>query len=73
MLGDERRVGRLDDGELVLEPLRIAKRSHPSPRSPPTRSLPEVERLVRGDAPDDAVHHPGARTAARSRAGTRRT
>ena len=62
---DERRVGGLDNGELEVEPLGVGEEQlpvrpggrHAGVAEPP---LPEVERVRRGDAPDDAVHHPGA-------------
>ncbi len=63
---DERRIAALVDDELVPEPLEVREpeRSFPSldgdslGREPVG---PEAERLRRADAPDDAVHHPGAR------------
>ena len=67
--GDERRVRRLDDGELEPEPFRVLE---PEPvalaprRDPLVREArgPEVERLLRGDPEGDRVHHPGAGPAA---------
>ena len=73
VVGDQRRVGGLDDGELVIEPLGVgepealASRSDSMPGGAEALG-PEVERLGGGDAPDDAVDHPGA-GAARRRAG----
>ncbi len=61
VVGDQRLVGDLDHGELVGEPLGVGK-AQPAPGAlggdavgaePP---LPEIERRVRGDPPDDPVH-----------------
>ena len=60
MVGDERRVVRLDDGQLVLEPLRVGEAEEALAALSSDALLPEVERVGRGDAPDDAVHHAGA-------------
>ena len=65
MMRDERSVGRRDDGELEPEALGVVE-AEPSRRCAASRSprrragLPEVERLVGGDAEGDRVHHAGA-------------
>ena len=69
VLGDERRVGGVDDGELEPEALGIVE---PEPacaavgRDPlgAEPRLPEVERLLRADAERDRVHHPRSGPAA---------
>ena len=73
MVGDERRVLRLDDGQLVLETLGIGEAEEALAALSADALLPEVEGVGRGDAPDDAVHHACAGAAAESRSGTRRT
>ena len=65
MVGDEGSVGRRDDGELETETLRVVEPEPPlgAAGRDPLRGeprLPEVERLVGGDAEGDRVHHPGA-------------
>ena len=66
VLGDQRFVAGLDDGELVPKPFGIDE------RQPPLLArkhvvveplLPEIERLIRSDPPADGMHHPGARAA----------
>ena len=65
VLGDERLVGRLVDGELVPQPLGILERE---PGALPLELLrlrrepllPEVERVLGADAPADCVDHPVA-------------
>ena len=62
VVGEERRVVGLDDGELELEPFGSLKSRRPSPRSDstpaaPSRLGPEVERVLGADAPDDAIGH----------------
>ena len=66
MLGDQRLVAGLDDGELVPKPFGIDERQPPLlPREHVVVEplLPEIERLLRGDPPADGMHHPGARPA----------
>ncbi len=68
MARDERRVGPVDDRELVLHPFGIgeheavARALGRDALAVQTRG-PEVERVGRGDARDDAMHHAGARPA----------
>ena len=67
MLGDQGLVVDRGDEELVLEALGVAEaqrlgavralRIHSGVRQPPA---PEVERVRRGNTPDDPVDHPGA-------------
>ena len=67
MLGDQGLVVDRGDEELVLEALRVAEaqrlgavralRINSGVRQPPA---PEVERVRRGDTPDDPVDRPGA-------------
>ena len=69
MLGDERRVGRVDDGELVPQSLRIFERHTVTPPGDGAglarqALLPEVQRRVGANPPADRVHHPGARSSA---------
>ena len=63
MVGDERLVRRLDDGELETEALGIAEAEAAlAPldgdvlRGEPV--VPELDRILRRDPQDDAVHHP---------------
>ncbi len=60
MVSDERRVVRLDDRQLVLETFGIGEAEEPLAALASDALLPEVERVGRGDSPDDAVHHAGA-------------
>src|SRR5205807_674458 len=69
MPGDERGVAGLDDAQLEPEPLRILKaEAVPVPRGAHALTaqplLPEAQRLGRGKAPHDPVHHPRAGPAA---------
>ena len=66
MVGDQRRVGSLDDRELVLETLEVLE-SQPigvahglvAGGGEPLR--PEIERVGRAHTPADAMHHAVAR------------
>ena len=65
MVGDQRLVAGVVDDELEREPLRVVDQ-HRAEAALAARALgPEVERLLRGDAEDDPVHHPVAGAAAR--------
>ena len=68
MVRDQRRVRDVRDDELVLQPFGIGEAERLAVgldlvalRAQPVR--PELERLGRGDAPDDGVDHPVARLA----------
>ncbi len=77
VVGDQRLVGDLDHGELVGEPLGIGEaQASPGPLGLDAVGaealLPEIERGVRGDPPDDPVHVAGSGPARAARRGTRR-
>ena len=65
MVGDQRLVGRRDDGKLEVEAFGIAEAQAAFAavdvdafgREP---VLPELDRVLRGDAEDDAMHHAAA-------------
>jgi len=67
VVGDQRLVGRLDDGELEVEPLGVAE-AKPALAAVDVDAfrrepvVPELDRVRRGDAEDDAVHHAAAGT-----------
>ena len=70
VVGDERRVAGLDDGQLELELLGIMEEEAPvgtlggdAGRRQPL--LPELEGVGGADSPDDALDHAGARIAPR--------
>ena len=65
MVGDERRVVRLHDRQLVLEALGVGEAEEAVAALSADALLPEVEGVGRGDAPDDAVHHARAGAAGR--------
>ena len=70
VVGDQRLVVDLDDQQLVLEALGVGEDQAVAlaPRLGPLVGeplLPEVERLVRADPPDDPVHVAGAGAAGR--------
>ncbi len=67
-VGDQRRIGRGGDDELVLEPFRVGeaqRRVRPRGLDPGRGQplLPEVDRGLRAHAPDDAMDHAVARAA----------
>ena len=59
VLRGERLLPALVDDELVLEPLGIGEDERVSIARDAEPVGPEVERLLRADAPEDAVHHAG--------------
>jgi hypothetical protein len=65
MVGDQRLIGGLHDGELEVEPLGVAEAQASlvavevdALRGQPV--VPELDRVLGGDAEDDAVDHPAA-------------
>src|SRR5262249_14462803 len=62
MIGDERFVVRLDDGQLEVEPLRVAE-AQTALAAFAVDALarqavaPELDRILGGHSEDDAVHH----------------
>src|SRR5207248_4536807 len=61
----ERLVARAVDDQLECEPFRIRKEQRLLAALAADPPGPEVERLLRADAKDDAVHHPVAGAAGR--------
>ena len=72
MVGDQRLVAGVVDDELEREPLRVVDQHRAVAPLAAGALGPEVERLLRGDAEDDAVHHPVAGAARGASPGTRR-
>ena len=65
MVGDERLVGRLDDRQLVLEPLRIAEAEEAVAALAADARSQKSSACLRCDAPDHPVHHARAGAAGR--------
>src|SRR4029077_14378155 len=59
MVGNERLVGNVGDDEIVLQPLGIGE-GNAAGALPP-----ELDRVLRADAPDDGMDHPDARAPGR--------